>query len=161
MGIKRNTTEWRRKIHWELWKKLKFDHTIKLESIWDFQTQIDHLILARKPERVIIYKKQTTCRLVDSAVPADQTVKRKTNNWTLLEKLKKPWNIKVMLMSIVTGALGTIHKGLIRKLDELKIKGWAETIQTVALLSSARILRRILEIWGDLLSLRLQWKTIS
>ena len=30
-----------------------------------------------------------------------------------------------------------------------------------ALLRTARILRRVLETWGDLLSLRLQWKTIS
>ena len=33
-----------------------------------------------------------------------------------------------------------------------------ETIQTTALLRTARILRRVLETWGDLLSLRLQWK---
>ena len=36
-----------------------------------------------------------------------------------------------------------------------------ETIQTTALLRTARILRRIMETWGDLLSLKLQWKTIS
>ena len=29
------------------------------------------------------------------------------------------------------------------------------------LLRTARILRRVLETWGDLLSLKLQWKTIS
>ena len=36
-----------------------------------------------------------------------------------------------------------------------------ETIQTTTLLRTARILRRVLETWGDLLSLQLQWKTIS
>ena len=36
-----------------------------------------------------------------------------------------------------------------------------ETTQTTALLRSARILRRVLETWGDLLSLKLQWKTIT
>ena len=36
-----------------------------------------------------------------------------------------------------------------------------ETIQTTALLRSARILKRVLETRGDLLSLRLQWKTID
>ena len=29
------------------------------------------------------------------------------------------------------------------------------------LLRSARILRKVLEIWGNLLSLKLQWKTIN
>ena len=48
------------------------------------------------------------------------------------------------------------------KLEELEIGGRrAETIQIISFLRSARILRRVLEICGDLLSLRLQWKTIS
>ena len=50
-------------ISWELYKKLKFDHTNKwytynLESmlenkthtiLWDFEKQMDHLISARQP----------------------------------------------------------------------------------------------------------------
>ena len=36
-----------------------------------------------------------------------------------------------------------------------------ETIHMKAQLRTARILRRVLETWGDLLSLKLQWKTIS
>ena len=42
-----------------------------------------------------------------------------------------------------------------------KTRKKVETIQTTALLRSARILRRVLETWGDLLSLKLQWETIS
>ena len=45
-------------------------------------------------------------------------------------------------------------------LGELEIEGRIETIQTTADLRSARILSRVLETWGDLLSPRLQWKTI-
>ena len=37
-------------------------------------------------------------------------------------------------------------------------KGRVETIQTTALLKSARILRRVFQIWEDLLSLKFQWK---
>ena len=36
-----------------------------------------------------------------------------------------------------------------------------EIIQSAALLRSTRILRRVLETKGDLLSLKLQWETIS
>ena len=35
-----------------------------------------------------------------------------------------------------------------------------KTIQTLVLLRSSRILRKVLEIWGNLLSLRLQWKNL-
>ena len=65
--------------------------------------------------------------------------------------------MKVTIVPIVIGALGTITKGL----EDLEIGGRVETIQTTALLRRARILRRVLETRGDLLSLKLQCKTIS
>ena len=69
--------------------------------------------------------------------------------------------MKVMIVPIVIGALGTVAEGLLKGLDDLEVGGRVETIQTTALLRTARILRRVLETWGDFLSLRLQWKTIS
>ena len=58
-------------IHWEICKKLKFHHTNKwymhnpapvLENtthklLWDFNIQTDHLILARRPDLIIINNK--------------------------------------------------------------------------------------------------------
>ena len=78
-------------IHWELCKKLKFDHTNKWyndnpESVlknethkllWDFDIQTDHLITARRPDPIIINKKKRTCMIVDFAVPADHRVEFK------------------------------------------------------------------------------------
>ena len=78
------------------YKKLKFDHTAKWymhkpESIlvneihnilWDFEIQLDHLILARRPdqEKIKINKKKKEkriCPLMDFAVPADYRMKIK------------------------------------------------------------------------------------
>ena len=64
-----------------------------------------------------------------------------------------------MVMPVVMGALGTVTKGLV--LEDLEIRGRVETIQTSALLRSARILRRVQGTCGNLLSLRPQWETIS
>ena len=69
--------------------------------------------------------------------------------------------MKVTIVPIVSGALGTITKGLLKGLEDLEVGGRAETIQMTAVLRTARILRRVLETWGDLLSLNLQWKIIS
>ena len=69
--------------------------------------------------------------------------------------------MKVTIVPIVIGALGTVTKGLLKGSEDLEVGGRVETIQTTALLRTARILRRVLETWGDLLSLKLQWKTIS
>ena len=69
--------------------------------------------------------------------------------------------MKVTIVPIAICALGTITKGLLKGLEDLEIGGRVETIQTTALLRTARIMRRVLETWGDLLSLKLQCKTIS
>ena len=63
----------------------------------------------------------------------------------LARELKKLWNIKVTIVPIVIGALGTITKGLFKGLDDLEVGGRVETIQTTALLRTARILRLALE----------------
>ena len=65
------------------------------------------------------------------------------------------------VVQIVIGALGTINKVLLKGLEDLEVGGRVETIQTTALLRTARILRRVLETWGDLLSLKLQWKPLA
>ena len=76
--------------------------------------------------------------------------------------MKKLWNMKVTIVSIVIGAFGTITKGLLKGLEDLEVGGQVETIQMAALLRTARILRRVLETCGDLLlSLKPLWKSIS
>ena len=51
----------------------------------------------------------------------------------------------VTIIPIVIGAFGTVTTGLLKGLEVLKIGGRVETIQTTALLKTARILRRVLE----------------
>ncbi len=69
--------------------------------------------------------------------------------------------MKLILVTIVIGPLGTVTKGLLKELEDLEIGGRVETIQTTAFLRTIRVLRRVLETWGDLLSLNPQQNTIS
>ena len=69
--------------------------------------------------------------------------------------------MKVTIIPIAIGAFGTVTKRLLKKLEDVEICGRVEIIETTALLRAPGILRRVLETWGDLLSLKLQWKTIS
>ena len=94
--------------HREMCKKLKIDHTNKwymhnptsvLEDdihklLWDFDIQTDHLILARRPDLIIINKKKRTFKIVDFAVPADHSVRLKESEKNdkyldLVRELKK------------------------------------------------------------------------
>ena len=77
--------------------------------------------------------------------------------------------MKLTIVPIVIGAFGTVTKGLLKGLEDFEVGGRVETIQTTALLRTARILRRVLETWGNLLSLKLvknhqlilMWKTLE
>ena len=53
--------------------------------------------------------------------------------------------MKVTIIPIVIGAFGTVTKGLLKVLEDLEVRGRVETIQTTALLRTARILRRVRE----------------
>ena len=167
-------------IHWEICKKLKFDHTNKwymhnpssvLENdthklLWDFDIQIDDLISVRRPDLIIINLKKRTYKIGDFVLLVDHRIKlkgseKKDKYLDLTRELKKPWNMKMAIILIVIGAFGTVPKGLLKGLEDLEIRGRVETKQITILLRTARIPRRVLDTWGDLLSLKLQWKTIS
>ena len=59
-------------IHWEMCMKFRYDHTNKwyvhksapvpqndtYKLLWDFNIQTDHLILARRPDLIIINKRK-------------------------------------------------------------------------------------------------------
>ena len=53
--------------------------------------------------------------------------------------------MKVTIVPIMIGTLGTKSKGLLKGLEDLEVGGQVETIHTTALLRTARILRRVLE----------------
>ena len=150
-------------------KKSKFDHTNNwyklnpapvLENdthklLWDFNIPTDDLIPARRPDHIIINKKKRIRKIVDFAVPADHRInlkecEKKDKYLDLARELKKLWNMKVTIVPIVIGGFGAITKGLLKGLEDLEIGGRVETIQMTALLRMARILRRVLETWGDL-----------
>ena len=97
---------------------------------------------------------------VDFALPADHRIKLKEfeKKYKYLENL---WNMQVTIISIVIGAFGTVSKVLSKGVEDLEVGGRVETIQTTTLLRTTEMLRSVLETWGYLLSINLQWKTIS
>ena len=59
------------------------------------------------------------------------------DNW--ISEMKNLWKMKVTVILIVISALGTTTKWLVKGLEEVKISGRVESIQTPALLRSANI----------------------
>ena len=85
---------------------------------WDAQNlQTDHIISARQPNLLRINKKKRTYRIVDLVVLADLKIKLIANEkrdkyLDFARELNKQWNMKVTVIPIVIGVLGTVTKGL-------------------------------------------------
>ena len=87
---------------------------------------------------------------MDFVIPADHWVKlnesEKGDKYQDLARGMK--NAEVMVIAIVIGNLGTVTKEFVLGLEDLEIRERVETIQTTAVLKSARILRRVPETFS-------------
>ena len=72
-------------------------------------------------------------------------IRKRYKYLNIARELKKKQTIEheVTVTPMVIRELGTFLKGLVLQLEDLEIKGHSETIETTALLRSARLLRRI------------------
>ena len=92
--------------------------------------------------RVLEAEKRLPANCEAKSVPADHRIKLKEceKKDTYLDLARELWNMPVTIIPIVIGAFGTITKGLLKGLEDLEVGGRVETIQTTALLRTARIL---------------------
>ena len=81
-----------KKIHWDLCKKNGLEHAERwyehvpegaieneeVKVLWDINIQCDNVIEARRPDIIVIYKKERMGIIIDIAVPADA---RKRKKW--------------------------------------------------------------------------------
>ena len=94
--------------------------------LYDFSIQTDHVIEARRPDLVVVDKKERICKIIDFAVPGDSRMEGKEKD--KLEKyqdlgrgLQKIWNVNVKVIPLVVGFLGAIPKQLGNRLKQLGI----------------------------------------
>ena len=174
-------------IHWELCKKLKFDHSKKwymhnsesvLQSethklLWDFEIQTYHQILARWPDFIIIKNKKKQKN--------KQTNKELAELWILQSRRTADWNWKTVKGKINTPALLPNKKKTVehKSLDYTRCNwcswysyrrigtrtGWLGNNDTCGdspnysiVVISQNTEKSAWHTWGDL-SLKLQWET--
>ena len=160
-------------------KKFKFDHTNKCymhnptaPGERHIQAPVGLSYTNRSPnlgQKTRPYSnnnKKKTCKIVDFAVPAVYRIRlkeceKKNKYLVLTRELEKLWNVQVTITPIVIGEFGTVNKRWLEGLKDLEVGGRVDTIQTTSLLRTAFIQRRFMKTWGDVLSLKLHWKTIS
>ena len=87
-----------RAVHWDLAGKCGFqrddrwfehvpDSVLENDNyklMWDCNIQTDHDIKARRPDLVVVNKREQTCQFIDVAIPVDTAVREKEE-----EKIEK------------------------------------------------------------------------
>ena len=96
-------------------------------------------------------KKHHECQIIDFAIPYDTRVHDKEvekidKYLDLAKKLKKVWDIKVIVIPFVVGALGTPAKELEKRLKTIGIEIKITELQKTVLIHTSRILQKVIEM---------------
>jgi hypothetical protein len=118
--------------------------TEEYKLLWDFAIQTDKEIESRRPDIVFVDKNDSSCTVIDIAVPGDCRVASKESQkiekyHDIAREIRRLWKVDVTVIPVVVGELGTVSTKLqayIALLGGLSF----ETIQKASLLGSARIL---------------------
>ena len=94
--------------------------------MWDFSIQTDHSIQARRPDLVVVDKKDRIRKIIDFAVPGDSRIEEKEKDkiekyQDLVRVFQKIWNVKVKIIPLVVGSLGAIPKQFGNRLKQIGV----------------------------------------
>ena len=125
--------------------------TKKCKILWDMTIQCDRVIETRRPDIVVVEKKNNKVTIVDIALPWDHRVYKKEGEkidkyQDLKREIGRLWGIRHLeVVLVVVGALGVVSKRLDAWLEKLVVTMRTGLLQKIALLGTARILRKLLE----------------
>ena len=141
-----------RVIHWDLSGKYEFernerwyDHVPEsvLENddyklLWDFSVRTDHEIGARRPDMMIIDKRDRSCQITDVAIPEDGRVREKEDEkiekyQDLEREVRRMLGVRSKVIPVVVGALGSVPLRLKDNLKVIDVGISIELIQKCAL----------------------------
>ena len=152
-------------IHWKLARKCNFEagdkwYEHESESVldyedykilWDLNIQTNHVIEARRPDLVVVDKKEISCKIIYLAVSGGVIIEEKEKDkiekyQDLGRELQKIWNAKLKIIPLVVSSFVTIPKQFGNRLKQIVIKAGKAQVQKVVSLGTARILKKVFEI---------------
>ena len=154
-----------KRVHWKLCKKYGmkcsdkwYEHipeevteNSEVELYWDLTIRTDRTVKYNRPDVILVDKATRKWIMIDIAVPSDFNVVR-TEDWKvekyqdLAFEIRKLHQVETRIIPVVIGALGTVPKRLSRSIAVWGISDIIASIQMTALLGTARILRRAMNL---------------
>ena len=83
--------------------------------------------MANRPDIITKNRKEKTCLLIDVAIPADRNVlqkeaEKKLKHNSLCIQIQRMWNMKCVIIPVVTGATEIVTKGTKKNLQAIVAK---------------------------------------
>ena len=118
---------------------------------WDRDVFTAKLTRNNRPDVVVLDMRegQGKCFVVDFSVPFDGNVEdkeaeKRATYPTLAGELHRMYQVPVVIVPVVIGALGTVGKGVVEGMKVLGIPDVVDGLQTSALIGTAKILQKVL-----------------
>ena len=153
------------RLHWEVCKEHGLEHAPKwyehvpqrcqenekVKVLWDMTFFSDKKLPHNRPDISIFDKNERKWKLIDVAVPFDGNVPKTENEKVdryqdLVFEIDRLYRTPAEVIPIVVGALGTVTSNLMPALNKLEMGHTLGSIQMTALLHTAHILRKVLQI---------------
>ena len=156
-----------RRVHWEICRKhgIKctekwFDHVPEkvssttdgsTEVLWDLKIDTRKEVKHNRPDVVVKEHKKKKWTFVDVTIPMDHRVAVKESEkiekyLDLATEVRRDHTVKVDIIPVVIGALGTIPKKLKDFLKKLEIPDITAGAQISVLIGTSKILRNVLSL---------------
>ena len=120
----------------------------------------DRTIAANRPN-IVLKNKDKTCLLIDITIPLEtnSSVKKNHGNaYQILEiEVERTWGLKTTTVPVVMGALGTIKKDTENNSNKIPGNINIHELQKITLISTAHLLRRVLEYVVTLFASQSLW----
>ena len=153
------------RVYWQLFEKYSIEHSekwyeenpnpirisadCKTEIWWNKEIHTAEAVGANRPDITIINHEEKEWTFVDFVVPWDtniETTLEVSKYAPLANNIQKLHKVRTRRIPVVVGSLGTIPKKLKDSLKDLDIPDVIGSLQTSALIGTANILRRTLNL---------------
>ena len=141
--------------HTEKWYEHVLEGAVENEDVkvlWDIKVQCNNVIEVRSPDIILIDKKDRKGIIIDIAAPTDVRVGEKEREKVekyqdLKREIERLWRLRMVeVVPVVIEALGRVTKEFDGRIKKLRITNNVGVMQKNALLGTARILRKVLEM---------------
>ena len=121
-----------------------------MKILWDFNIKTDREIHYRRPD-IVVQRKERETLIVNIAVLGDcnvvqKEIKKREKYQDLAREIGNLWKTRTKVVPEAVGALGSVSKQMKCQLEQFGIPNRKRTLQKSAVLGSAHIFRKVLEV---------------